>query len=246
MKIENEDRNGHFTVWEAPTIELGDPIDFFRNLNMSISYSMMKSHLELLKFPCPPDMLDRILKRRAYAEWEETYKEAMNRFVPEDLFALLKTEKKSDQLKLLKGIRLNSSILETFYMKAYLDYGFLFSNYSFNHNPTGIKEQAMPRFAYKKDDGTMHRTFSPLSDGQIRSVIEQRHLLVAKFLDNGNLWHCFFGTMRGMIGGENGGEPHYHYISSGFGRSREDVLFELSQKNYKLPKMPHIPMDRYK
>lgn len=246
MKIENEKQNGHYTVWEASDVEFVDPISYFRELNVNISYTMMKNHLELLKFPCSPDILHRILSRRAQADWEQIYKEAINRIIPDELFTLLNTEKKSEQLKLLKGIRLSSSIFESFYIRSYLEHGFLFSNYSFNHNPNGIAQEKMPRFAYKKEDGTVHRTSSPLTDGQIRSAIEQRHLVVAKFLEKGDHWHCFFGTMQGMTGTENGGQPHYHYISSGFGRTRQEVLFQLQQKNYKLPKMPHIHMDRYK
>ncbi|RYD53439.1 MAG: hypothetical protein EOP52_04715 [Sphingobacteriales bacterium] len=61
-----------------------------------------------------------------------------------------------------------------------------------------------------------------LTDGQLRQAIDHRKVIVAKFFDNGDQWHCLFFTYESLGGKEswNDGQPHYHYIYDKFGLSR--------------------------
>ena len=68
-----------------------------------------------------------------------------------------------------------------------------------------------------------------LTNGQLKQTIEQRHVVVSKFLDKDDKWHCFFQTYRGLGEQENysNGQPHLHDISSAWGLPREFVLKQL-------------------
>jgi hypothetical protein len=86
-----------------------------------------------------------------------------------------------------------------------------------------------------------------LSIAQLKQVVEHRHVAVAKFLDIGKQWHCFFLTFRSLRGEENhdGGTPHMHYISDKWGISRSSVVKQLTSKKYKLPSLPHVEYIRH-
>lgn len=59
---------------------------------------------------------------------------------------------------------------------------------------------------------------------------------------------AFFATYKSFRGEETWlGEkqPHYHYISSGFGIERKEVVKQLKSKKYKLGNLPHIKLEEY-
>jgi hypothetical protein len=61
-----------------------------------------------------------------------------------------------------------------------------------------------------------------LSEKQLMHRLGIKNYVVAKFLDKGNEWHCFFITYASMSGKETflGEEqPHYNYVSDKFNLS---------------------------
>jgi hypothetical protein len=245
IKVKRPDGNGYFNITDLGNIEYGDPILYYANASISSHITQLETFVDLsnIKIAVEPEIKNRVIRRKAIEYWQNHYQEVMAIQTPEELFKLLESTEKNEQLKLLRGISFTSFGLSSFIFKAFQTYGFLFSSYKFQHNPKDVYKRDMPRFSYKEDDNTITKIGNTtLTDGQIKSAILQRNVVVAKFLDRGDIWHCFFTTYRSLKGEENGGYPHYHYISSAFGRTREEVLYQLSQKNYKLPKMPHIEL----
>lgn len=57
---------------------------------------------------------------------------------------------------------------------------------------------------------------------------------MAKFLDKGDTWHCFFTVYRSLRGEESwqDGQPHFHYISDKWGISRKDAVEQLKGDKY--------------
>jgi len=72
---------------------------------------------------------------------------------------------------------------------------------------------------------------STLSNGQLKQAIEQR-IVIAKFLDKDEKWHCLFVTHDSLRGEENrkNGQPHFPYILSNFGLSIEKVVKSLKSR----------------
>ena len=250
MRIPSPDGNGYYNLTEIGDVEYGNPTEIMRNGFITLGTNMYVSAIKLsLEFETQFDDLknrDQLILRaaaqKALSDWEEISKEIFSVKIPTKLFQLLNEPKKRNQIKALKGIRLNSDKLLSFFCTAHDKYGYAYSVYRAEHVPTGIDPFEIPRFAYKQEDGTLLSTGgSSYSEGQIRSIIEQRSVTFSRFLDKGSEWHCFFYTYRSIFGKEVKGTPHIHYISSAWGLSREEVLMQLRSKNYKLPPVPHIP-----
>jgi hypothetical protein len=241
LKVQSPDGNGSYNITELGNVEFADPIKFYSTAAITGFMATDRNLLQLKGLPYHPDILEPILQRRAIKDWTSHFNQLMTIEIPDVLIKLLNTPIKKDQLKLLKNITFTTYLLQAYIFKAFLSHGFLFSHYVWRHNPSGVDSDDIPTFAYKDKDSKIIKVGETnLTDGQIKAVIEQRHVVNAKFLDKGNIWHCFFTTYKSLKGEENGGIPHLHYISSGFGRSREEVIYQLQRKNYKLPRMPHI------
>lgn len=169
--------------------------------------------------------------------------------IPQNLITLLNTSKKSEQLKLLKRTDLNPDILIALIFKGYSEYGFTLSQYSSEIPQRGTDLSKMP-FAYiVKEEEIKVFGKTGLSEGQLRQVIQHRKVTIAKFLDKGDTWHCFFTTFKSLRGeetwlGQN--QPHFHYLSNSFGLTRERVIAELKSDKYKLGNLPHIKLTAYR
>ncbi|NOU16575.1 MAG: hypothetical protein HOO91_03330 [Bacteroidales bacterium] len=177
-----------------------------------------------------------------FEKWKQEFETVRKTKVPENFIALFTTKSKDEQKKLLTKQRILPYELLAFYCQAYTDYGFTFSEYKSEHLPNDLKGKEFPNLFYE-DNNEIHKIGeTSLSDGQLKHAIKNRNVIVSRFLDKGNEFHCFFTTHKSLKGEESGrdGQPHFHYISDKFGHSRDKVLRELKSKNYKLGTLPHI------
>lgn len=168
--------------------------------------------------------------------------------IPKNFISLFGTNKSNQQENLLKGQILTPDILMGILIKAD-ELGYTLSQYSSEYSQKGIDLSKMP-FAYRvKNNGDVEKFGeSELSDGQLKQAIEHRKVKIAKILDKGDEWHCFFATFKSLRGEETWlGEkqPHYHYISNSFGLSRAEVINQIKSEKYKLGNLPHIKLEKY-
>ena len=99
----------------------------------------------------------------------------------------------------------------------------------------------MPQFAYKKEDGDITIVGdTKLTKGQIKQAIDQRRMLITKFLDKGDIWHCFFYTYKSLSGKESGGLRHMPYVSNAWNFTRKEALLKFRDKYYPFSSVPHI------
>jgi hypothetical protein len=180
--------------------------------------------------------------------WREKHRKINQLQIPHNLIKLLSTTKKSEQEKLLKGVILTPEILISFFFKAHSDCGYTLSQYSSEILPKGVDKSKMPlAYILKKTEIEIFGK-TELSDGQLKQAIQHRKVTVAKFLERGNNWHCFFTTFKSLKGEETWQgqkQPHFHYISDRFGLIRENVILELKSAKYKLGNLPHITIRGY-
>jgi hypothetical protein len=179
-----------------------------------------------------------ILAKRASLEWPEEFSEMKSEPVPRYLIELLSATNKKAQLRLLKGATINSKQLLAFLIEAE-QHGFTYSRYLENHLASDADTSKMPRFFERKEDGSIKTAGqTSMTDAQLKHVLDQRKAIVATILDKGDDWHCFFATYKGLAGEENykedqGGQPHYHYISSKWGSvTRQQVIDGVRSGNY--------------
>lgn len=167
--------------------------------------------------------------------------------LPQELIDLLDTSKKKHQTKLLKGLELTTDIFMSFMLYCG-DNGYSLSQYTSHHHATGIDTKKLPAAYMKKSDGTIKKFGkSELTDGQLIQALEQRSVKVAKLLEKGDEWHCFFLTFNSIAGKENwqDGQPHFHYISNFFGIEKKELIKQIKSKKYRLGNLPHISLTDY-
>ena len=158
--------------------------------------------------------------------------------IPENIKLLFQEElSKKEQISLLRGISIKPEQLATIFLYAN-DKGYKFSNYRFEDTPKKYIGADLPSFIYLCDENTIeHYGETSLTDGQMKEIITVSQFVLARILNNGKHWHCFYQTRRGLLGnepGEYGNKSHIHYISDSFSISLKDVI-----KGFKAGICPH-------
>lgn len=169
--------------------------------------------------------------------------------IPKPIMTILTDHalKKKQQISLLRGVEISPTQLGATFLFAESS-GYSFSNLRFEGEPKQYSPEELPSFIYINGDGIEHMGETELSDGQLKNIVENSNFIVARILDDGENWHCFFQTRRGVLGnepGEYGGVPHLHYISNAFGCSLGDLKKAIKNGTYPSTKI-HIPLVDYK
>ncbi len=153
--------------------------------------------------------------------------------LPDNFLSLLDGGKrKKEQISLMRGQTLTPKQLFALLIDAE-NKGYTFSEYHYQATPPNVDKEQLPEMIEIKEGGSVRFVGeTELSDGQMKAVIEQTKKIVAKVVDRGDEWHCFYLTFRGLAGkesGEQGQRPHLHYISDKFGISREDLVKSIKK-----------------
>lgn len=170
------------------------------------------------------------------------YQEYLDIEIPDNLIKVLGAKKKKKQKELLKGLSITSKQLIAFIIYAWNNNGYTLSQYKSEHHNKGLHPEDLPKLIDINDAKVVKVGETSLTNGQLKNVIEYRKVIVAKFLDNRDDWHCLFFTFNSIKGNESwkDGQSHLHYISSKFGIPRKKVVEQLKSPKYKLGSLPHI------
>lgn len=234
--VPDDDGKGFTIVSIHEDVEYVDPIKYFSARSIESKVAVLQKMEELEMPNGDNETMKKNALKNAIEISEEHIKEIMATEVPAVLFALLKSNSKGEQIKLLKGLQLTPENLTAFIFRAFTEQGWTYSEYHCQQYPKGTTTEALPRVA-TLDRETGRVTTSgetTLADTKIKQIIEQRRAVSVKFLDNGSEWHCFFITYR-SIGGEESwrdGQPHYHYISDKFGIPRDEAVIQFKGDKY--------------
>lgn len=238
-------KEGNLHIWREDNFEFVNPWERLKKSVVDVSLRVDSLHLENeLGYPdIPPRLKRKILIERAEEKWLDKKTELKSVKVPIVLKQLLTTNKKRDQKKLLKGLTIRSSELLAFFLYAFDEYDFAYSMYTSEYHKKGIRPSDVPTATLDAEKNVRRFEDSDFSDGEIRQMIEHRKFHVARFIDNHDVWHCFFYSFKSIGGRElpNREErPHIHYISNAWGFSREFVLKQILSRKYNLGSTPHL------
>ncbi len=238
-----------FSFSEHDTIESVDPVRHYKDFFVVKLMIMRGIPNEELNGKTKPSEESKKVFIEAVQLWNEKYTEIKSTPIPDNLIQLLSTTKKSEQEKLLKGIELTPALLAAFIFESYEKYGYKLSQYKTEIPQKGVDLSKMP-FAYEVKENGNVKSFGKtgLSDGQLRQAIKHRKVTIGKFLEKGDIWHCFFTNYKSLAGEETWlgkNQPHYHYISNSFGLDKEKVIKELKSDKYNLGNLPHIKLTEY-
>jgi hypothetical protein len=235
-KIFDENGRGFIRVFSTDKVEKVNPIDFYKSAELE-KRAVVLHDLLSAKDPFMASMVSKeFYLKNAKVGLDELFERFEKTNVDENLLELLLTSRKKDQISLLKGIKFNPDQLMSLIFKSYSDFGLLYSKYLFENLPAGLEGKKLPKMFRMKDDGTIDKVGeTDFSDGELKNVIEQRKVIVSHFFENDDLWHCFFITYNSIGGKENwkDGQAHFHYISSGFGISKDEFIESMRSGKYK-------------
>lgn len=188
---------------------------------------------------------DEIINQVALMLAKQSYNELSKESVDGKLKNIFQKElNKKEQIRLLKGVQLTKPQLSSLFNFAE-ECGYRFSHYKWQGDPKSVKEEKLPSFMHMKDDGSIEYIGeTTLTEGQMRTIINQADVLIVRIFDNGSHWHCFLQTYKGLKGmesGVQGSRPHLHYLSDSFGISKADLVKMIKIGRY--PNTPvHIPL----
>lgn len=249
IKVEHEDGNGFYRIFWEDNIDRVNPIEYYKKFELQKRVISYRDILEMKNPDLVAKLSDDFFIRFALQKLnEEKFWEIKEQTeVHSNFLKLLETNKKKDQVSLLKGLSINPDQLLSFIFKSYKDYGFLYSRYRIENLPKGIENKKKPKIANISDSGeveTIGKT--DLTKGEIKSMIEQRKVVVAHFFDKGDKWHCFFTTYNSLQGKESwkNGQAHFHYFSSAFGITRDEFIESIKNGQHKSTPI-HIDMLEY-
>lgn len=191
--------------------------------------------------PCNDEIINQVALIFAKKSYNDLSKESVDSKF-KNIFQ--KELNKKEQIRLLKGGQLTEPQLSSLFNFAE-ECGYRFSHYKWQGDPKSVKEEKLPSFMHLKDDGSVkYIGDTTLTEGQMRTIINQADVLIVRIFDNGLHWHCFLQTYKGLKGmesGVQGSRPHLHYLSDSFGISKDDLVKMIKMGRY--PQTPvHIPL----
>ena len=221
-------------------------IDFHAKSIAPALLALIEAKLGPCRFPSVLQNIDNT----AYSIAKEQIERLRDTSIPVGVKSILDNDslKKKEQISLLKGVAVTAEQLGAIFLYGE-DKGFLFSNFRVDGEPKQFDPKDVPSFIRLLDDGTVDYTGNTsLSEGQLRSIVNQSNFIVARFLVKDSVWHCFVQDRHGVMGNEKGkmgAIHHLHYFSSAFGLDLADVKKAILNGSY--PQTPvHIPLVDYK
>ena len=239
-----EDGDKELFANEMDEVENVSYRDTMIKFHASSTAPVLKAYLDKDK-KCRLPYNDDIVYRAASIIAEKTYVNFTKCSFDSCFESLFKKElSKKEQIRLLKGAQLTENQLFSLFNFAE-ECGYKFSHYKWRGNPKSVKEEKLPSFMHMKDDGSIEYIGeTTLTEGQMRTIINQADVLIVRIFDNGSHWHCFLQTYKGLKGmesGVQGSRPHLHYLSDSFGISKADLVKMIKIGRY--PNTPvHIPL----
>jgi hypothetical protein len=238
QKIQDDTSQGFYRIFRDDAVEKVNPIEYYQQHEVQKRAMMFRDLIKVKKPIFKSSLSDDYFIKYAEKNIQEIqfWEQFKNTGLHENFFKLLETTKKKDQISLLKGLSLTSEQLFELISKSYSDYGYLYSKYRFEQLPKGIEDTQKPIVSHITDDGVVKIIGeTELTKGEVKNLIEQRKVIIAHFFDKGDDWHCLFTTYNSIGGKENwkDGQPHFHYISSAFGVTREQFIESMKSGQYK-------------
>ena len=240
-----DDNCGTYHLFEQGEFEFLNPLDHYKSTSL---HSMTKTMISVfrLKFPdFPQNVIEKVAKEKANEFWQDKMSKLDNVELEGNLKNLLSSDKKAEQIKLLKGLSISSDQLFKFYLYAASE-GFTLSQYKGEELPKDISRSDMPKVTELKEEEVLKIGDTSLSDSQLKHAVNFRKKTIAKILDKDNEWHCLYITFKSIAGKESwqNGQTHFHYISHSFGISRDELVDRVKKND--APSSPvHINLNDY-
>jgi len=233
-KVYDDNGEGYTTIFRDDDIEFVDPIEHYMNHSINVSVTIEKDLLTLENPALVSKLNDSFFIKRGIQYWEDRYRTIKETVVPPNFILLLESKSKNEQIKLLREANLTIGQLIAFIFIAFTDFGYVFSQYRSEHHHKGLDKKALPKLIELNGEKVRKIGETLLTDGELKHAVNYRKVVIAKFMDKGDSWHCFFVTYNSIRGKEtwHDGQPHFHYISDKWGIPREAAVAKFKSNRY--------------
>jgi len=246
-KIYEENGQGFTRIFSSDKVENVNPVAYYKKYELEKRAIVLRDLLNAKDANLATQLDDSFFIKQAEDSLDGFFEKFENTEIHENFYKLLETERKKDQINLLKGLSLNPDQLMSLIFKSHQIYGFLYSKYRFENLPNGLEQRKLPTLIQLNEDSSIKKIGdTDLTDGELKNLIEHRKVIVSHFFEKGDTWHCFFTTYNSIGGKENwkNGQAHFHYISSAFGISKTDFIESMRTGKYKSTSI-HIDLMNY-
>lgn len=246
-KIDEEDGQGFTRIFSSDKVENVNPVAYYKKYELEKRAVVLRDLLYTKYSKLATQLEDSFFIKQAEDTLDGFFEKFENTEIHDNFYKLLETERKKDQINLLRGLSLNPDQLMSLIFKSYQIYGFLYSKYRFDNLPNGLEQRKLPTLIQLNEDSSIKKIGdTDLTDGELKNIIEHRRVIVSHFFEKGDIWHCFFTTYNSISGKENwkNGQAHFHYISSAFGISKTDFIESMRTGKYKSTSI-HIDLMNY-
>lgn len=218
------------------------PFDYYVYTHAMARESM---YTQIFKHSEHPEWADEaLIKRLALKHSEDFFEDMLHKTFPDFRLQqiLAHTEWSKKQQKMLwQEFELRTRDLLWFNWLAQKA-GYLLDIRVVETYPKVFDAKQMPIIFRKTEDGNIDKIGeTDMSEGEMRALLQQRKVQNVRIYHKGEVWHCFYGTMKGLNGQEQGAvgsHPHYHYISDKWGIKLEDLLQRIQAND--MPSSIHI------
>lgn len=249
IRIFDDEGKGYMRVFPPQDVQKVNPIEYFKEHEISKRKRLYRDLLNSTNPSLSVIISDEFLEKYVLNEdLQSFFDDLTDKNLPENFMNLLDAGRKKDQVALLKGMSITPKRLHTWIIRSFSEKGYLFSRILVEILPKGMESKKLPNFVHLTDEGIIEKSGkTELSDGELKNLIKHRKVIIANFLEKDDIWHCIFSTYKGLFGEENykNGHPHFHYISSSFGVSREESIKSLNSGDYSSTSV-HIDLTEYR
>lgn len=221
------------------------PFDFFRYSHAELQFQLFNDRLKL---NCPYKIPEKKVRTFVLDKVDELIEEKLKATAPKPEIHQLLTDGSlsyKQQKSLLNNVTF-SSIDVLWLNREAQDLGYLLDIYHEEKFPEKFEEKQKPAVFIQNEDKSIELMGTTnMTDGEMRSLLEQRKVVQARIYHKDNHWHCFYFTYKGLAGEEGGvmgSKPHYHYLSDKSGITWEELLRRIKDCNMPSSKV-HIVIE---
>lgn len=212
------------------------PFDYFRFLHAEMWF---KNYSWILSVKCPVYIPEQSVRNYVLERTDELINNILSKTTPKPEIHQLLTDKNlsyKQQNKLLKDLTLSAADI-LWLNKEAQELGYLLDVFHEETYPKKFIVKKKPIVFNEKEDGTIETLgTTDMTEGEMRSLLEQRKVVQARIYHKNGCWHCFYFTFKGLAGEESGvmgSKPHYHYLSD-----KSGILWDELVKRIKECDMP--------
>lgn len=223
------------------------PFDYFRYAYAELYYNNLR---EILRNKCPIEIPEHYARQCVLIYIDKLMLQLLSSTSQKpEIHKLLMDDTLSykEQNELLKGQNLKAADI-LWLNKESQELGYLLDIYHEEKYPVKFEEKKKPVAYSMEEDGSIETIgFTEMTEGEMRSLLEQRKVVQARIYHKGEHWHCFYFTLKGLAGEESGmmgAKPHYHYLSDKSGITWETLIQRIKECNMPTSKV-HIFIERY-